>query len=113
MSNAKLLTALTLVAVVGFAAHWYLQNQSYHAVSPTMSPNNSSATLDQDDGDAPRGNQGTAVAPAANTEAAADSSLESDLSALDSLFEEDYDDSDLDSTFSAEGANTLTADYDY
>lgn len=42
-------------------------------------------------------------------------SVESDLAAIDSIIasENDYDDSDLDTTFSSEGANSLTDPYDY
>lgn len=113
MSTTKLLIGLIVVAAVGFGAHWFIKNQiSNTDTEITSGPDNSQASLERDSEES-NGDSNSVPYMEADVESSQSSNINSDLTALDSLYEEEYDDSDLDGTFSEEGANSLTTTYEY
>lgn len=130
MPTRKLLLLLALVAVLGGSAIWYMETQLPIDDLPFEDPAmRSDEMMDE------AVNQNTAADTAASatvstkqtattdapadsssqtgTQAVANSGVETELSALNNLYDPSYDDSSLNGTFTSEGANTLTDSYDY
>ena len=124
MPTRKLLLLLTLVAVLGGSSIWYMETKlglnvftSESSVMPIHDMTDESA--DEDVG-ATESIPTTQTEPASTipgsqsgTQATPKASVDSELAELNSFYDAGYDDSSLNSTFTSDGANTLTDSYDY
>ena len=115
MPTKNILILLGAAVIIGLGA-WYWSGMS---TAPEGSSDSSSETADNADKQAESNdavaNPSSPGGASAQTTVDSGNSVESDLAEIDTLnsYESDYDDSDLDSTFSSEGANSLTQPYDY
>jgi len=118
MPQRKLFLLLTLVAVLGGSAIWYMETklgidsvpEENLAITP-MSDEEMVTETEEDvvsvDSAMPR-----VVTPSTPT-AASGATIDSDIAALQGSYDASYDDTSLDAEFTNEGSNTLTDSYDF
>ncbi len=127
MGTKRLLLLLALVAVCGYAAMQYMSTLGGDSYKPVAMPTTEEMSSTTDEANEVKETAGTGVvkdttissgtsAPAegsANNGGAAAGTIDADLEAIAAAADASYDDSDLNSTFTSEGANSLVDGYDF
>ena len=100
--------------VLGLFAHWFINKQNQEPIVGEVE----TGQVETESEDKTEADQASVEIPAtsggsaAEAEVLTEDNIDSDLQALDSLLEENYDDSNLDNLFDESGANYLTENYD-
>lgn len=119
MSTQNILIAIVAVALLGLGA-WYFGSMDKGGEAPREESTNTADNEDSTD-EINESSGGAAKSSTASEGVSAqatvsnENSIEKELAEIDTLnaHESDYDDSDLDATFSSVGANSLTESYEY
>ena len=125
MATKNLILAVVLVLLLGAGAHWYINSLDTGTNPSTSAPTSSETTKPADneasetdasvrtnsESSVPTSNQTQNTAPTADNSSSGES-VEDTLSDLDTLFEDEYDDSSLSSEFNDDDFNSLTGSYE-